>query len=354
MSSSENIRIVDIAKLAGVSAGTVDRVIHNRGYVSEEKRALVEKVLKEINYQPNLVARFLASKRNYKFGVVVPSFIEGDYWELVCKGISKAEKEMKKFNVNIEYFHFNQYSRESFLQAVTKCKSQILDGVLLATLFGDSVIALSSDLEEKEIPYVYIDSEISGQKNLAYFGSDSHGSGKIAAKLLLSEIGNNADIFIAHIYTDQSVMSVQIKNRELGFMEYLSENKYKGKIHLVEINPENPTSAIKKISQMLEDKDHMLGGIVLNSRIYELTSIIAQMEASSRKRIRLVGHDAIKHNIEALKNEKVSFILSQRPQLQGYNAIMALSNNIIFNQIPSKTNFMPIDILIKENIDYYT
>mgnify|MGYP000166716285 CR=1 FL=1 len=43
-----NIRIIDIARMAGVSTGTVDRVLHNRGRVSEEKRAKVEKVLKEI------------------------------------------------------------------------------------------------------------------------------------------------------------------------------------------------------------------------------------------------------------------------------------------------------------------
>ena len=55
------IRIKDIAELAGVSEGTVDRVLHNRGEVSAKSREMVEKVLTEINYSPNLIARSLAS-----------------------------------------------------------------------------------------------------------------------------------------------------------------------------------------------------------------------------------------------------------------------------------------------------
>ena len=49
-----NIRIVDIAKMAGVSVGTVDRVIHNRGRVSEENRKKVQAILEMVHYQPNL------------------------------------------------------------------------------------------------------------------------------------------------------------------------------------------------------------------------------------------------------------------------------------------------------------
>lgn len=62
-----NIRIVDIAKMAGVSVGTVDRVIHNRGRVSEENRKKVQAILEMVHYQPNLMARSLASKKQYHF-----------------------------------------------------------------------------------------------------------------------------------------------------------------------------------------------------------------------------------------------------------------------------------------------
>lgn len=66
-----NIRIVDIAKMAGVSVGTVDRVIHNRGRVSEENRKKVQAILEMVHYQPNLMARSLALKNSI---ILLPLF----------------------------------------------------------------------------------------------------------------------------------------------------------------------------------------------------------------------------------------------------------------------------------------
>ena len=60
---NHKIRIKDIANLAGVSEGTVDRVLHHRGDVSAKSLEAVTKVLDEINYKPNLLARSLASKK---------------------------------------------------------------------------------------------------------------------------------------------------------------------------------------------------------------------------------------------------------------------------------------------------
>ena len=63
MSSMERVRIKDIAIMAGGSVGTVDRVIHGRSGVSKESRIRVEKILKQLNYQPNMYASALASNK---------------------------------------------------------------------------------------------------------------------------------------------------------------------------------------------------------------------------------------------------------------------------------------------------
>ena len=57
---AERIRIKDIALKAGVSVGTVDRVLHKRPNVSAKAREKVEKVLKEQNYDPNIYASTLS------------------------------------------------------------------------------------------------------------------------------------------------------------------------------------------------------------------------------------------------------------------------------------------------------
>ena len=87
------VRIKDIAVLAGVSEGTVDRVLHNRGEVSKKSKEAVEKVLKEINYSPNLLARSLASKKHYRFACFIPAYQPGEYWESIETGFDRAKIE---------------------------------------------------------------------------------------------------------------------------------------------------------------------------------------------------------------------------------------------------------------------
>lgn len=169
-----NIRIVDIAKMAGVSVGTVDRVIHNRGRVSEENKKKVQAILEMVHYQPNLMARSLASKKQYHFVAIIPSFAHGEYWEAISEGIDKAASEMESYNITVTKLFFDQYNNKAFDDTVRNLLDGKVDGVLIATLFADSVIRLSQELDNNEIPYVYVDSNIKGQHQLAYFGTESY------------------------------------------------------------------------------------------------------------------------------------------------------------------------------------
>ena len=76
--------IKDIAKMAGVSKGTVDRVLHNRGKVSQKALDSVNKILEEIDYQPNMLARSLKANRTYRIATLLPDGELDSYW-LPCQ-----------------------------------------------------------------------------------------------------------------------------------------------------------------------------------------------------------------------------------------------------------------------------
>ena len=77
---AQKVRIKDIAEKSGVSVGTVDRILHNRPNVSKSAREKVEKVLKEINYQPNMYASALAYNKSYTFYIIMPMHESEAYW----------------------------------------------------------------------------------------------------------------------------------------------------------------------------------------------------------------------------------------------------------------------------------
>ena len=113
MMNRKNITIKDIAKLAGVSAGTVDRVLHNRGRVSDDALVKVNKILEEIDYKPNVIARTLGSNKTYRVAALIPDPQQDPYWAQSRAGIRQAETEWAHYNVIVEPFFFDLYNSNS-------------------------------------------------------------------------------------------------------------------------------------------------------------------------------------------------------------------------------------------------
>lgn len=345
-----NIRIVDIAEMAGVSVGTVDRVIHDRGRVSEENRKKVKAILEKVNYHPNMMARSLASKKQYHFVAIIPSYNEGEYWEAISEGIDKAASEMENYNVNVTKLYFDQYDNRTFDSVLATLREQSLDGILVATLFTDSVIRLSRDLDIKDIPYIYMDSNIQGQNQLAYFGTESYDAGVIAAKLLMDKIQAGSDILIARIVHAGKNDSNQGTNRKKGFCQYLQDSQFSGKLHEVELKINDPDYNFMKLDETFKMNSAIEGAVIFNSTCFILGHYL---KAREMKNIKLVGYDLIEKNTTLLSEGIITSLIAQRPEQQGYNGIKSLCYHLIFKQSPEKINLMPIDILIKENLKYY-
>ena len=95
--------IKDIAALAGVSAGTVDRVLHNRGDVSIDSRMKVEKALAEINYSQNLIMpMLLETAKQFTILIIMPQHLPDEYWERIEKGIENAIRDFAKIKLKIK------------------------------------------------------------------------------------------------------------------------------------------------------------------------------------------------------------------------------------------------------------
>lgn len=81
--------IREVAKAAGVSVATVSRVINNNGPVKAETRKKVEQTIKSMNYEPNLVARSLFSKKSKMVGIIIPD-IQNPFYAQIIEGIQKV------------------------------------------------------------------------------------------------------------------------------------------------------------------------------------------------------------------------------------------------------------------------
>lgn len=340
--------------MSGVSEGTVDRVLHNRGRVSEESMRKVKKVLDKINYKPNLIARSLASQKKCRILALIPSFVPGEYWAEVSDGIDKAKQEYSDFHVKADFQLFNQYDNMSFDRAIKEMESKEYQGVIIATLFKDSAFKLAKRLDKKKIPYVLIDAYIENTNCIAYYGADSYRSGHIGGRLLFERIKPDDNIFLFNIISKNSIDSTQVSIREKGFRDYLSKMNFKGQIYPINLSADYPEYN-EKVLNFHVKKNIMNGakaraGIIFNSRVHVPAEYFNKHQI---KDFCLIGYDAIDLNIHYLHHGTVSYLIAQRPEVQGYNSVKALFQHLILDKTVQKMNYMPIDILLEENIEYY-
>ena len=348
----QNYTIKDIARMAGVSAGTVDRVLHNRGDVSSKSKAKVQKVLDEIHYQPNVFAIGLAAKKKYTFICLIPYYIEHDYWHSVVGGIERARQELRPFNVSVNYLCYHHGDKKSYQEACHTIRDSSVDAVLIAPNFQEETIELTSYLQENKIAYAFVDFNMEEANALTYIGQDSYKSGYIAAKILMRNysVGEGQELVLFLSNNKNNPAEIQMQRRLEGFMQYITEEYDNLVIHEVVLNKSNQENNCRTLDRFFETHPKAVLGVVFNSRVYQLGEYLRHAGRSMKG---LIGYDLLKANVELLKSGDVHYLIGQRPGLQGYCGVKALCDHVVFKKNIDPVKYMPIDILIKENIDFY-
>lgn len=340
--------IKEIAKRANVSIGTVDRVIHDRGRVSPKTKEKILKIIKELDYKPNVFARHLKLSKSFRFGVVMP-FREQDssYWELPARGMIQAEKELTTLQVHVEFYYYDKYSAISFNQVKTDIEEGKLDGLLIAPVLSD-VFRGFIDGIPFNMPYVFFDSYVPDTRCISYIGQDSFQSGVLAGKLMSLLMKNEpGEVAIVKFVPEDYV----IEERALGFLDYIRK---KTKIKTFEYNVnenEGPEHFETVTSNILKEHKHLSGILVTYAATYKLARYIKDNHKDHS--INIIGYDPVDENIRCLNNECIDFLISQMPERQGYEGIFTLYKQVVLKESVQAKMLMPMHIITKENVASY-
>lgn len=350
--TDKKVGVKDIAAMAGISIGTVDRVLHNRGEVKEETRERVLAIVKELGYKPNILARSLASKKTTHIAIVIPDSSDNNpYWEKPIQGIKKATEELASYNTKVSYVFFDASSEESFRGVLADVCKESLDGVILNPVFKPASLYFIDIFNTRQIPYVFIDVNIKGVASLGYFGQDAEQSGMVAARLMKSSLPAESNILVVK-QSDKKVFSQHIESRVAGFLKYFNQGSSKNhiKTKTVEIDLLGLGEPGKTLKRVFEESPGIGGIFIPNSRTFKVADYL---EMNRQDGYVVIGYDLIDRNLEHLEKGNISYLVSQKPEVQAYNAIVALFDHLISQKEIAKTNYSPIDIIVKENIEYY-
>lgn len=305
-----------------------------------------------MEYQPNILASTLASKKTFSFALLFPEPISPEaYWNKPMIGIRKAFDEIQQYGVNITTHLFKQSDSKTFKNEAEQILQDNPEGVVLAPFFSRESRDFIAELKNRNIPYVFIDSNIKDSEKLSYIGQDSFQSGILAAKLLDYSIPESASILILH-FAKQLDNQNHLVQREKGFYEYFRQTHPEQTHNLITMEIPDPNDAAdqERIKKALIGNPDLKGIFVTNSQVYYLGRILEQLNITG---IRVIGHDLITENINFLNKGIVDFLICQRPEEQGYRAITTLFESLVLKREVNSENYTSIDIITKENLNYY-
>jgi len=345
-----NIRIKDIAEKAGVSTGTVDRVLHKRGRVSPVAEKKVLEVIEALNYQPNFIARALGANKNYTLAVLMPDPALDPYWSAPQKGLEAAAADYNSHGITIEKFIYNQNEVQSFADTSERIFSKKFDGVIVAPLFFQQYLPFAKKCGEENLPLVLFNTNIKEVPKLSFIGQDSYQSGRLGAHLLSTGLRlDPGEILLLHL-ADDLENSAHLMRKEEGFKDYFEQQEGRQRILAVNIKSPINENLVNHLDALLDNYQDIKAFFVTTSKAYE---VAAYLEGVGLQDKLLVGFDLIEENISYLNKGVIDFIINQNAYRQGYQSIESFVDFLVLKKEVNDLLYLPLDVITKENVKYY-
>ena len=354
MEITSKIRIKDIAERAGVSVGTVDRVIHGRSNVSPISLERVQKVLDEINFTPNHYASALASHSVHQFAAILPMHEVDSYWARVENGLLDGVRRFNDFKISFKIFRYDPFNTESFKLECQNLLDSNPDTVIIGPIFNYTIMEnFTSKLDERNIPYALLDSNWQEFNYSIFYGQDSLQSGAFAGRIISLSVDKDTEqIALFKVLGEGRVASRQQMDREVGFRQYMKDHCPDLQIVDVNLYVYDKQGMKDIMREFFTQNPKIFHALCFNSSIHLIANFLRK-EMPEHPHVTLLGYDAVNANVECLKNGSADFLIAQHPQTQGLNCFRSMFNTCVLKMTLPRDHYMSIELLTKENIDYY-
>ena len=269
--------IKDVAKKAGVGIATVSRVINNSGYVKQETREKIEKVIKEINYFPNEIARSMTTQKNNIVAFIIPNSTHLFFGELLYF----VEEELFNYGYKLMICNSSE-SIEKEIAYLDMLKNNRVDAVILLTnndiekYFDKNLHLLSFDRRFEGVPFV---------------ASDNYEGGVLAAKRLIDQ-GCKHMMFIGDdAQGDTTKVITEVTKRRIGFSEHLKASGYPDIVN-VEYPLGNYIFIPEEIHKIINEHPEVDGIFTISDAV--ACDVIRELEKNGRRvpeDVKVIGFD---------------------------------------------------------------
>lgn len=338
------VTIKEIAAMANVSRGTVDKVLHHRPGVKKETQEKVLKIAKEMNYHPNFIGKALVqSKVPIKLGVILtPDY--NPYIQEILKGIETGKTEYSAFGTEVITKMLTTLDPSEQLSIIEELVAEGVQGLAVFPLNNSRIIDYLNTLSKQDIALITFNSKVSGCNDLCFIGQNHYKGGRTAAGLMgrICAPESSVGIIISSMHLSCH------QDRLMGFQDKMKESYPNIKIVEIQENQDRSEKAFQLTIEYLNNHPELQGIYLTGGGIFGVGNALKSLNKSSD--IHVICHDVVANTTELLLNGTVDFAIGQNPTQQGYLLIKTLFEYLIKRQTPNKIIEIPIQIFTDESI----
>lgn len=260
---------------------------------------------------------------------VIPKGTSHEFWKSIHAGAVKAQRELAGQGIKIEVNWkgpIREDDRDQQIQVVENFTVRRVDGIVLAPLDRESLVAPVERALAAKIPVVIIDSGLNSDKPTSYIATDNFRGGQIAAEHLGKLLNGQGKAILLRY----QVGSASTEQREAGFLDVM-KSKFQ-KIELISTDQYSGAtrdSAYQAAQILLNRFKNEAGAVFAPCEPVTIGMMLALKDAGKAGgAIKLVGFDTGAQSVEGLKRGDVQGLVVQNPMRMGYLGVKTIVDHL--------------------------
>jgi LacI family transcriptional regulator len=337
--------IKEIADMAGVSRGTVDRVLNNRGLVRDETAERIRQIASALDYRPNRAGKILVNRKKALNVALILFRGENPFFADVLSGAKAKAEELQDMGITVSFYDTSIDNPEEQIRLLLDLEEKGVNGIALTPICDSRVAQTISEISARGIPIVTINTDIENSGRIAFVGSDHQVGGRLASGLANLVSGGNAKVGIisgsASVLCHTQRVSAFVENCRL---------RYPGLKVLAQCeNLDDDLISYEKTRAMLRQHPDLDVLYLASAGVYGTVRALQSLDVAGK--IKVISHDLIPVTIDAIKTGTIAATIVQQPKLQGSKPLDILADYLLLNIPPENEMFLcECGIRIFENV----
>ncbi len=346
MSGKPTIQMV--ADLAGVSRGTVDRVLNNRPHVNREARERVMEAMRKLGYvspRENYRRQMDAALPPLTLGVLLPNW-EGQFRTEVDQGIRRACGELEETHVRVLIRRCGTDLPREAVELLEAMRAEGAAGFAVCAVNDPAIEGWIAARMAEGVPCVTFNSDLPDSGRLCFVGQDIRQAGRVAAGLLYKCAGGRGPI----LATAGNLKFDGHRQRLDGFRERLGELGFPMESLIIRETYNDYETTVRAVSEVLAGRPELRGVYMANLSVAGCCAAIER--AGKKGKVHVVCHDVNEGVRQLIRSGAVDFTIPQDLERQGYIPLLLLRDRLRKKKLPEPGRLHGrIDILCAENLE---